>query len=150
MYQQIQLPDAFANCCNPWPFITNLPYGITFWTSSKVNLLTLLSCLHMGNSIQTRQRCWSSLIILCLLGNRFKREHGQILIACAWTYAAVFACSPLAHWGEYGAEPYGTACCIDWHSTNVNAMATSYTLVLFVFCFVLPCGIIVTSYSLIL
>ncbi|XP_005153594.2 opsin-5-like [Melopsittacus undulatus] len=83
-------------------------------------------------------------------GNRFKREHGQILIACAWTYAAVFASSPLAHWGEYGAEPYGTACCIDWHSANVNAMAMSYTLVLFVFCFVLPCGVIVTSYSLIL
>ncbi|XP_062489122.1 opsin-5-like [Pezoporus occidentalis] len=83
-------------------------------------------------------------------GNRFKREHGQILIACAWTYAAVFACSPLAHWGEYGAEPYGTACCIDWRSTNVDAMAMSYTLVLFVFCFVLPCGVIVTSYSLIL
>ncbi|OPJ83407.1 opsin-5 [Patagioenas fasciata monilis] len=83
-------------------------------------------------------------------GNRFRREHGQILIACAWTYAAIFACSPLAHWGEYGAEPYGTACCIDWHSTNVNAVALSYTVVLFVFCFILPCGVIVTSYSLIL
>ncbi|KAM7123093.1 opsin-5-like [Ciconia maguari] len=83
-------------------------------------------------------------------GNRFRREHGQILIACAWTYAAIFACSPLAHWGEYGAEPYGTACCIDWRSTNVNAVDMSYTVVLFVFCFILPCGIIVTSYSLIL
>ncbi|NWI32600.1 OPN5 protein, partial [Sula dactylatra] len=83
-------------------------------------------------------------------GNRFRREHGQILIACAWTYAAIFACSPLAHWGEYGAEPYGTACCIDWRSTNVNTAATSYSVVLFVFCFILPCGVIVTSYSLIL
>ncbi|NXA22031.1 OPN5 protein, partial [Ibidorhyncha struthersii] len=80
----------------------------------------------------------------------FRREHGQTLIACAWTYAAIFACSPLAHWGEYGAEPYGTACCIDWRSTNVNAVAMSYTVVLFVFCFILPCGVIVTSYSLIL
>ncbi|XP_054049391.1 opsin-5-like [Rissa tridactyla] len=83
-------------------------------------------------------------------GNRFRREHGQILIACAWTYAAIFACSPLAHWGEYGAEPYGTACCIDWRSTNENTVAMSYTVVLFVFCFILPCGVIVTSYSLIL
>ncbi|XP_074002964.1 opsin-5-like [Numenius arquata] len=83
-------------------------------------------------------------------GNRFRREHGQILIACAWTYAGVFACSPLAHWGEYGAEPYGTACCIDWRSTNESAVAMSYTIVLFVFCFILPCGVIVTSYSLIL
>ncbi|XP_009681344.1 opsin-5-like isoform X2 [Struthio camelus] len=83
-------------------------------------------------------------------GSRFRREHGQILIACAWTYAAIFACSPLAHWGEYGAEPYGTACCIDWHSTNVNVVSMSYTVVLFVFCFILPCGVIITSYSLIL
>lgn len=113
-------------------------------------LINLLSCLHMGNSMQTWQPCWSSLIVLCLPGNRFRREHGQILIACAWTYAAIFACSPLAHWGEYGAEPYGTACCIDWRSTNVNAVATSYTVVVFFFCFILPCGVIVTSYSLIL
>ncbi|NXN53206.1 OPN4 protein, partial [Rynchops niger] len=70
--------------------------------------------------------------------------------ACAWTYAAIFACSPLAHWGEYGAEPYGTACCIDWRSTNENMVAMSYTVVLFVFCFIFPCGVIVTSYSLIL
>ncbi|KAM6349418.1 opsin-5-like [Podargus strigoides] len=83
-------------------------------------------------------------------GNMFKRAHGQILVACAWTYAAVFACSPLAHWGEYGVEPYGTACCIDWPSTNINTVAMSYTVVLFVFCFILPCGVMVTSYSLIL
>ncbi|NXY84387.1 OPN4 protein, partial [Alcedo cyanopectus] len=69
---------------------------------------------------------------------------------CAWTYAAIFACSPLAHWGEYGAEPYGTACCFHWRSTSVNAVAMSYTVVLFVCCFILPCGVIVTSYSLIL
>ncbi|XP_034618715.1 LOW QUALITY PROTEIN: opsin-5-like [Trachemys scripta elegans] len=83
-------------------------------------------------------------------GNRFRQEHGRILIACAWAYAAIFACSPLAHWGEYGAEPYGTACCIDWHSSNVNTVAMSYTVALFVFCFIIPCGVIVTSYTLIL
>ncbi|NWU91177.1 OPN5 protein, partial [Upupa epops] len=83
-------------------------------------------------------------------GNRLRRKQGAILIACAWTYAALFACSPLAHWGEYGEEPYGTACCVDWFSSNGDAVAMSYTVVLFVFCFLLPCGVIVTSYSLIL
>lgn len=92
----------------------------------------------------------SSLIVSCLPGNRFRREHGRILIACGWAYAAIFACSPLAHWGEYGPEPYGTACCIDWHSSNVNTVAMSYTVALFVFCFIIPCGVIVTSYTLIL
>ncbi|XP_069477065.1 opsin-5-like [Ambystoma mexicanum] len=83
-------------------------------------------------------------------GNRFGHEHGKLLIACAWAYAAIFACSPLAHWGEYGAEPYGTACCIDWHSSNVNTVSLSYTIALFLFCFIIPCGIIITSYTLIL
>ncbi|XP_060133845.1 opsin-5-like isoform X2 [Zootoca vivipara] len=49
-------------------------------------------------------------------GNRFRREHGWILIGCSWVYAAIFALSPLAHWGEYGAEPY--------------VIITSYTLIL--------------------
>ncbi|XP_020646623.3 opsin-5 [Pogona vitticeps] len=83
-------------------------------------------------------------------GNRFRREHAWMLIACTWAYAAFFALSPLAHWGEYGAEPYGTACCIDWHTSNINKTAMSYTIVLFVFCFIIPCGIIATSYTLIL
>ncbi|XP_010078962.1 PREDICTED: opsin-5-like, partial [Pterocles gutturalis] len=111
--------------------------GVLFGICS-LSTLTLLSTV------------WCLKICFPAYGNRFRREHGQILIACAWIYAAIFACCPLAHWGEYGAEPYGTACCIDWRSTSVNTVAMSYTLVLFVFCFILPCGVIVTSYSLIL
>ncbi|XP_068529060.1 opsin-5-like [Anas acuta] len=102
---------------------------------STLTLLSIVCCLKI---------CFPA------YGNRFRREHGQILIACAWTYAAIFACSPLAHWGEYGEEPYGTACCIDWRSTNIDVMSMSYTVVLFVFCFILPCGVIITSYTLIL
>ncbi|KAM4688945.1 opsin-5-like [Discoglossus pictus] len=83
-------------------------------------------------------------------GNRFGHDQGRMLVAAAWAYAAIFALSPLAHWGEYGTEPYGTACCIDWHSSNINRVAMSYTITLFVFCFIIPSGIIVTSYTLIL
>lgn len=82
-----------------------------------------------------------------LLGNRFNSAHGHLLIACAWIYALLFACSPLAHWGEYGPEPYGTACCIDWHLSNEHTMARSYTLALFIFCYILPCCVIVASYT---
>ncbi|NXK80269.1 OPN4 protein, partial [Amazona guildingii] len=91
-----------------------------------------------------------SLSILTLLSTVCCLKICFPVYACAWTCTAVFACSPLPHWGEYGAPPYGTACCIDWHSPSVNTMVISYPLVLFVFCFVLPCGVIVTSYSLVL
>ncbi|XP_062261120.1 opsin 7, group member a [Platichthys flesus] len=80
-------------------------------------------------------------------GNRFNSVHGHLLIACAWFYALFFACSPLAHWGEYGPEPYGTACCIDWRRTNQNTTARSFSVALFVFCYILPCCVIVASYT---
>ncbi|XP_069013564.1 opsin 7, group member a [Embiotoca jacksoni] len=82
-----------------------------------------------------------------LYGNRFNWVHGRLLIACAWVYALLFACSPLAHWGEYGPEPYGTACCIDWRLSNQHTTARSYTVALFIFCYILPCCVIVASYT---
>lgn len=84
--------------------------------------------------------------LICFTGNRFNSFHGRLLIACAWLYALLFACSPLVHWGEYGPEPYGTACCIDWRLSNQQATARSYTVALFIFCYILPCCIIVASY----
>ncbi|XP_053323871.1 opsin-5-like [Spea bombifrons] len=83
-------------------------------------------------------------------GNRLDRRLGCILVACAWAFAGIFAFCPLLHWGEYGVEPYGTACCIDWYSSNINKVAMSYTIALFLVCFILPCGIIITSFTLIL
>ncbi|KAM4629297.1 opsin 7, group member a [Polymixia lowei] len=85
-----------------------------------------------------------------LYGNRFSPDHSCYLIAGAWAYALLFACSPLVHWGAYGPEPYGTACCIDWHRSNSEAVARSYTVVLFVCCYMVPCAVIIASYSLIL
>ncbi|XP_077580357.1 opsin-5-like [Stigmatopora nigra] len=80
-------------------------------------------------------------------GNRYKCIHGRLLIASTWLYALMFACCPLGHWGEYGPEPYGTACCIDWRLSNRLPTARSYTVALFFFCYILPCCIIVASYT---
>ncbi|KAE8290862.1 Opsin-5 G-protein coupled receptor 136 [Larimichthys crocea] len=65
----------------------------------------------------------------------------------SWVYALLFACSPLVHWGEYGPEPYGTACCIDWRQSNQHVTARSYTVALFTFCYILPCCVIIASYA---
>ncbi|NXW60177.1 OPN4 protein, partial [Eurystomus gularis] len=56
--------------------------------------------------------------------------------------------APLAKWGSYGPEPYGTACCITWKA--LSREATLYILALFIFCYLLPCLLILVSYSLIL
>ncbi|NWQ60083.1 OPN4 protein, partial [Neopipo cinnamomea] len=56
--------------------------------------------------------------------------------------------SPRATYSHYGPEPYGTACCITWETSSREA--TLYILALFIFCYLLPCLLILASYSLIL
>ncbi|KAG7275144.1 hypothetical protein CRUP_015798 [Coryphaenoides rupestris] len=85
-----------------------------------------------------------------LYGNRFSPRHGRVLVVCAWAYALLFASAPLARWGEYGPEPYGTACCINWRLSNRRATARSYTAALFLCCYILPCCAIAASYAAIL
>ncbi|NWW72425.1 OPN5 protein, partial [Climacteris rufus] len=67
------------------------------------------------------------------------------LLPCVWAYALAFAAAPLARWGTYGPEPYGTACCIAWEASGREA--TLYILALFVFCYLLPCLLILASYA---
>lgn len=85
-----------------------------------------------------------------LSGNRFSSSHACLLVVGVWCYALVFALGPLAQWGHYSAEPYGTACCIDWQAPNHELSALSYIVCLFLFCYALPCTIIFLSYTLIL
>ncbi|NXI36434.1 OPN5 protein, partial [Galbula dea] len=81
-------------------------------------------------------------------GNKFSPCHAGVLLLCIWAYALMFATAPLAEWGSYGPEPYGTACCITWKASSREA--TLYILALFIFCYLLPCLLILVSYSLIL
>lgn len=73
-----------------------------------------------------------------------------MLVAGVWCYSSVFAIGPLSGWGEYGAEPYGTACCINWHAPSTSSAAMSYIVCLFFFCYIIPCTVIFLSYTFIL
>ncbi|XP_066055318.1 opsin-5-like [Chamaea fasciata] len=81
-------------------------------------------------------------------GSRFSRGHAAGLLVAVWGYALAFAAAPLGRWGSYGPEPYGTACCIAWEPSGTEA--TLYILALLVFCYLLPCLLILASYALIL
>ncbi|XP_030227960.1 opsin 7, group member a isoform X2 [Gadus morhua] len=85
-----------------------------------------------------------------LYGKRLSPAHSRLLIGCCWAYALLFACSPLLHWGAYGPEPYGTACCIDWRRSRREAGARSYTLALLLLCYAAPCCVMLLSYGHIL
>ncbi|KAL6119068.1 uncharacterized protein ACO6RY_03725 [Pungitius sinensis] len=135
----LAIPSSFAHM---WLFnrTTCMAYafcGVLFGLSSLTNL-TMLSCV-----------CW--LKVCCPhYGNRFSFCHACLLVAGVWCYAGVFAVGPLWGWGEYGAEPYGTACCISWDAPSKGAAAMSYIICLFFFCYVVPCTTIFLSYTFIL
>ncbi|XP_056130852.1 opsin 7, group member b [Lampris incognitus] len=135
----LAIPSAFAH---RWLFnqISCLVYafcGVLFGLSSLTNL-TVLSCV-----------CW--LKVCCPnYGNKFSYYHACLLVAGVWCYAGVFAVGPLSGWGQYGSEPYGTACCIDWYAPNHSKVAMSYIVCLFFFCYIIPCTVIFLSYTFIL
>ncbi|KAM4563322.1 opsin 7, group member d [Odontesthes bonariensis] len=135
----LAIPSSFSH---RWLFgeITCQLYamcGVLFGLCSLTNLtaLSFVCCLK---------------VCLPNYGNKFSSSHARLLVAGVWCYASVFAVGPLAQWGHYSAEPYGTACCIDWRAPNHELSALSYILCLFVFCYALPCTIIFLSYAFIL
>ncbi|CAI9604512.1 unnamed protein product [Staurois parvus] len=135
----LAIPSLFAH---RWLFdkVTCKYYafcGVFFGLCSLTNLTVLSSVCCM-------KVCYP------VYGNKFSSSHSRVLLLCVWAYAFVFATAPLAEWGSYGPEPYGTACCIDWTAPNREHRAMSYIVSLFVLCYILPCTLILISYTLIL
>ncbi|XP_068569011.1 opsin-5-like [Cebidichthys violaceus] len=135
----LAIPSAFAHM---WLFTktTCMAYafcGVLFGLCSLTNL-TMLS------SVCWLKVCWPN------YGNKFSSCHACLLVAGVWCYAGVFAVGPLSGWGEYGAEPYGTACCINWEAPSRSSAAMSYIVCLFFFCYIVPCTVIFLSYTFIL
>ncbi|CAL8319423.1 unnamed protein product [Merluccius merluccius] len=135
----LAIPSAFSH---RWLFgdVTCQVYalcGVLFGLCSLTNLtaLSFVCCLKV---------CFPN------HGNKFSASHACVTVVGVWSYASVFAAGPLARWGHYTAEPYGTACCIDWRAPNRELAALSYIVCLFAFCYALPCAVIFLSYAFIL
>ncbi|NXR60051.1 OPN5 protein, partial [Rhadina sibilatrix] len=109
--------------------------GLLFGLSSLGSLTAL-------STVRCLQLCYPA------YGSRFSRGQAALLLPAVWGYALAFAAAPLARWGSYGPEPYGTACCITWEASS--SRATLYILALFIFCYLLPCLLILLSHARIL
>ncbi|XP_028849702.1 opsin 7, group member d isoform X1 [Denticeps clupeoides] len=152
----LAIPSAFYHrwLFGDWTCLYYAFCGVLFGLCSLTNLTALSSvcCLkvcfpHYVCAEPARFLTKASSLVL---GNKFSSSHARLLVAGVWLYALVFAVGPLAHWGRYGPEPYGTACCIDWYAPSENLLAMSYIVCLFIFCYVLPCTVIFSSYTFIL
>ncbi|KAF1376286.1 hypothetical protein PFLUV_G00209360 [Perca fluviatilis] len=57
---------------------------------------------------------------------------------------------PLTGWGNYAPEPFGTSCTLDWWLAQASVSGQSFVLAILFFCLILPTGIIVFSYVMII
>ncbi|NXI90433.1 OPN5 protein, partial [Psophia crepitans] len=102
--------------------------GVLFGLCSLTSLTVLSTVCCLKVCYPAYGRCWAALSDLYL--------HPSLRMPVC----------PRAR--GYGPEPYGTACCIIWKASGREA--TLYILALFIFCYLLPCLLILVSYSLIL
>ncbi|NWR76648.1 OPN5 protein, partial [Centropus unirufus] len=119
--------------------------GVLFGLCSLTSLTVLSTVCCLKVCYPAYGRCWDTLSDLY--------PHPSLLaLPLGFFYGPD---SPLlgklchrATYSYYGPEPYGTACCITWKASSREA--TLYILALFIFCYLLPCLLILVSYSLIL
>ncbi|XP_031153547.1 teleost multiple tissue opsin b [Sander lucioperca] len=78
------------------------------------------------------------------------RDFGPALggICFSWLYSVAWTVPPLLGWSRYGPEGPGTTCSVDWKTQTANNI--SYIVCLFIFCLVLPFGVILYSYGMLL
>ena len=71
-------------------------------------------------------------------------------LAFVWMYAAFWATMPLIGWGNYAPEPFGTSCTLDWWLAQASVSGQTFVMSILFFCLILPTGIIVFSYIMII
>ena len=66
------------------------------------------------------------------------------VIGSCWLYALFWSIFPLLGWSSYGMEGIGISCSIRWQSRDAGNI--SYTVLLFMFAFVIPMAVICFAY----
>ncbi|NXL42294.1 OPN5 protein, partial [Podilymbus podiceps] len=120
--------------------------GVLFGLCSLTSLTVLSTVCCLKVCYPAYGRCWDMLsdlyytsLLMCNLFSFFSYGPDSPFLG---------KLCPRATYSYYGPEPYGTACCITWKASSREA--TLYILALFIFCYLLPCFLILISYSLIL
>ncbi|XP_077409789.1 opsin-5 [Vanacampus margaritifer] len=83
-------------------------------------------------------------------GTWLKRHHAFLCLTFVWIYAAFWATMPLIGWGSYAPEPFGTSCTLNWWLAQSSVSGQSFVMSILFFCLVLPTGIMVFSYVMII
>ncbi|NXL55359.1 OPN5 protein, partial [Chordeiles acutipennis] len=118
--------------------------GVLFGLSSLTSLTVLSTVCCLKVCYPAYGRCWDVLSELYL----HSVNRTPLFFFHGPDPPLLGKLCPRTTCAHYGPEPYGTACCITWKVASREAML--YILALFIFCYLLPCLLILISYSLIL
>lgn len=69
------------------------------------------------------------------------------VISGIWLYACLWAVFPLLGWGNYGPEPFGLACSVDWVGYQHSLNHSTFIVTLSVLCTFIPCLLLLFTYS---
>ncbi|KPP70917.1 hypothetical protein Z043_110215, partial [Scleropages formosus] len=80
-------------------------------------------------------------------GSKFKKRTISAVILFIWLYAMLWAVLPVLGWGDYGPEPFGLACSVDWAGYRHSLSGSTFIIAISILCTFIPCLLIMLSYS---
>ena len=99
----------------------------------------LVSITHLSALALNRHEAINALQQQILVDKR-----ALLVVTMLWLYSFSFAIAPVAGWSRYTTEGIGTSCSVHWQLSDANAV--SYTICIFLGCFVTPVTVILISY----
>ncbi|XP_021358232.1 opsin-5-like [Mizuhopecten yessoensis] len=71
-------------------------------------------------------------------------KHTSVLVFFTYVYACIWSIPPFLGWGNYGVEPHGTSCTLNWSGSR------SFVTVMLIMCIILPVVIMTFCYGRVL
>ncbi|XP_036406115.1 opsin-5-like [Megalops cyprinoides] len=68
-------------------------------------------------------------------------------IVAVWLYSLLWCLFPLIGWGSYGPEPFGTACSVTWTNSHQSWNRSTFVLLFFTLCVLLPLSTLMLCYA---
>nr|AOF40393.1 short-wavelength opsin 1 [Malpolon monspessulanus] len=88
-------------------------------------------------------------IVICKpLGNfRFNSKHAMVVVMATWVIGIGVSVPPFFGWSRFLPEGLQCSCGPDWYTVGTKYKSEYYSWFLFIFCFLIPLGLIVFSYA---
>lgn len=126
---------AVRNALGAWPF----GFIGCSWYACLNAIVGLGTMLH--HAILAAEKCWK---IHWPMATEITRKTMCMIFGVVWGFVMLCEIFPFFGWSSYGPEGNGATCSVKWQTDDPGDI--SYIICLFVFFFIFPVAVIVTSY----